>query len=402
MHLPVIIVGAGISGLSLAQGLAKEGIPFQVYDSDASLDARSQGYRFRISDDGIDALEENLTPEHFENLLYSCGTVPTGNNFPINLDALTGGPGEMLFKPGTKVPFPVKPRRAPLAADRGLLRQALVDGIEDRVFWGRRFESYINKEETVLVQFADGSEVEGSMLVGADGTWSRVRRQQLPHHRLLDSESRPMFGKTNITKEFIEQFSETAPSGVSFIRGPDGVSCVLETMRFAADMRYKPPQDYMYWVLFLRADNELAPKNILSLSPAECTALAKKLTKNWHPSLRSLFEHANDTDTCAIHVVTSGPDSLNSLEYPRDEDRVTLIGDAAHPMSITGTLGATTGLLDGSRLIKALKKSNMNPVGMRQYEREMREYATDAITNSYIGGKATFNMKLFHELPVVE
>lgn len=45
---PVLIIGAGISGLTLALGLRKAGIPYQIFERDSSLSARSAGWGLTI------------------------------------------------------------------------------------------------------------------------------------------------------------------------------------------------------------------------------------------------------------------------------------------------------------------------------------------------------------------
>ena len=47
-YSPVLIVGAGVSGLTLAQALLKEGIPFQIVERDESLSSRSAGWGLTI------------------------------------------------------------------------------------------------------------------------------------------------------------------------------------------------------------------------------------------------------------------------------------------------------------------------------------------------------------------
>ena len=58
----VIIIGAGISGLILAQYLRKSFIPFQIFERDASLDARPGGWGLTLHW-SLPALRELLPPE---------------------------------------------------------------------------------------------------------------------------------------------------------------------------------------------------------------------------------------------------------------------------------------------------------------------------------------------------
>ena len=60
--LHVVIVGGGIGGLCLAQGLKRAGVSFAVYERDKSPTAREQGYRVHIDPTGSRALHECLPP----------------------------------------------------------------------------------------------------------------------------------------------------------------------------------------------------------------------------------------------------------------------------------------------------------------------------------------------------
>lgn len=81
---PILIIGAGVSGLCLASGLRKNtALPLRVFEKDSSLHARSQGYRFRVSGEGIGALKHNLSPEGYERVLANaCAYVHDGYLFP--------------------------------------------------------------------------------------------------------------------------------------------------------------------------------------------------------------------------------------------------------------------------------------------------------------------------------
>src|SRR5215472_5247748 len=56
----VVILGGGIGGLCLAQGLKKAGVSATVYERDESRSSRSQGFRIHIDPEGSRALHQCL------------------------------------------------------------------------------------------------------------------------------------------------------------------------------------------------------------------------------------------------------------------------------------------------------------------------------------------------------
>jgi len=58
--LQVLIIGGGIGGLTLAQGLKKSGVSVAVYERDRTTTDRVQGYRVHINPAGSLALHECL------------------------------------------------------------------------------------------------------------------------------------------------------------------------------------------------------------------------------------------------------------------------------------------------------------------------------------------------------
>jgi len=72
----------------------------------------------------------------------------------------------------------------------------------------------------VKIYFRDGSDALGSLLVGADGTHSRIRKQFLPNHKFVDNEGRFIYGKTNLTPEVEEKFNKHAVDFYSIIQDP--------------------------------------------------------------------------------------------------------------------------------------------------------------------------------------
>lgn len=62
---PILISGAGIASLLLGQSLLRAGIPFLIFERDASISFRGQGYRLRLSAQGLDAIESVLGADGF-------------------------------------------------------------------------------------------------------------------------------------------------------------------------------------------------------------------------------------------------------------------------------------------------------------------------------------------------
>ena len=85
---PVLIAGAGISSLLLARSLLRASIPFLVFERDQSISFRAQGYRLRLSAEGLSAIESALGPEGFPAFWDKCGK--TGGRGFAAVDAKTG------------------------------------------------------------------------------------------------------------------------------------------------------------------------------------------------------------------------------------------------------------------------------------------------------------------------
>src|SRR5690348_1083067 len=76
--LRVLVIGAGLGGLCLAQGLHKAGVEVAVYERDAGLAVRTQGHRVHIDSRGEQALRECLPPSLYELFLATRGQPSKG------------------------------------------------------------------------------------------------------------------------------------------------------------------------------------------------------------------------------------------------------------------------------------------------------------------------------------
>lgn len=183
---PNLIIGAGVAGLTLAQGLRLRSIPFRLFERYARSHSL-QGHRFRISGDGRAALNSVLSPPLRRLLAGTAAeTHPLAPRYvdAVGVDVEKGtGKGTVLDYPA---PVPTADVEA-MPVDRAWIRLLTTLDIEDAVEYEKEFESYevigdVNHsgDEVVQVRFTDGSVVHGRLLVGADGIMSRVRKKLQP------------------------------------------------------------------------------------------------------------------------------------------------------------------------------------------------------------------------------
>jgi 2-polyprenyl-6-methoxyphenol hydroxylase-like FAD-dependent oxidoreductase len=398
----VLIVGGGIGGLCLAQGLKKHGVPFTVFERDPTPDYRPQGYRLRINSDGYDALEAALSEELMVAFLQSNAAFEPGFVFH---DPVTG---ERTVR---KAP-PVAPRGShhqqsttvprAFATDRATLRAVLRARLTpEELRYDMGFKAYTLQpnDEGVLAEFDNGEVVRGTLLVGADGTNSRVRKQFLPEHRVMDTDGRAIFGKTLLTPEFEAVFPKDALSKTALVTNPDPlVSLFSEPMRFThspSEVGIGLPEvdDYLYWVLIARSG--VFGSNVDPLTPEQLKQLSLRITEGWSPALREVFERQEPGVGAFIKISTTHP----TIEQWTPM-RVTLLGDAVHAMTPAG-IGANTALQDARVLLECLLAKGVGTAAVGEYEAQMRVYASAAISASLGAGQKMFGQPPLEEMTAI-
>ena len=151
----VIIIGAGLGGLTLGQGLKKAGISFSIFERDETAAFRPQGYRLRINGDGSSSLRKTLPSDVWE--LFEKTTARTNLGF-TSLDPFSGN--VTSYKPGPGPPRPGMPTENPsdvYTCDRATLRAVLgtidqVCPLENRSSIGHR-NRHLRTHRSALIAF---------------------------------------------------------------------------------------------------------------------------------------------------------------------------------------------------------------------------------------------------------
>jgi 2-polyprenyl-6-methoxyphenol hydroxylase-like FAD-dependent oxidoreductase len=395
--LHVVIIGAGTGGLCLAHGLSRAGISVAVYERDTtrSRDEGLQGYRVGIDPDGSRALHACLPPQLFDTLVATCARSPRYFNM------LTERRQEVLSTDGWGGDPGADPVSSEKSVSRMTLRQVLLTGLEDTVHFGKTLTRYdTGDDQTVTAYFADGDSATGTVLIGADGTSSPVRRQYLPHARLEDTGMIAIGGKAPLTDETRALLTPKMIDGLSLIFAPKGYGSVIYAMEFPWDAAGAPKtgigsadaeliarwpglafdntRDYIT-VSFGGAAKRL-PTGIMDMKAHDLHKLLGELTTSWHPDLRKLIALADPASFFPISIRTSVP--LAQWETTN----VTLIGDAIHTMTPGRGVGANTALRDARLLCRNLTSARDGQIplrtAIRDYETQMIGYGFDAVKKS--------------------
>ncbi|KAL6362735.1 hypothetical protein LRP88_04039 [Fusarium phalaenopsidis] len=386
---PILISGSGLASLLLAQSLRLSKIPFRIFERDESFIFRAQGYRLRLSTEGLDAIESVLDAKTWEHFWDKCGK--TGGSGFSAFDAVTGEQTEhvvpeKLVSRGGKV----------VGIARGDMRRIFAEGCEDHIEWSRNVTGYELTDDGVRAIFSDGTKsIEGSMLIGGEGIYSKVAKQVSGGKlKVYDTGARGIHGQAPTTA------FKGLGEGVFRLRDAtrsDGSVSIITNVR-PGEM--DDPDVEFGWTMGGEPGAIRAPNNDYTIVGKQAADIARSISKDWHPRFKPLFDEMNESEAAFWKITCSTPSGVP--EWP-NEPRVTVIGDAVHSMTPAGGIGANTAVRDSALLGRLLREAGGYKPGVTAaYEKEMRVYASEAVNQSYSTALGAFGIKIDEETsPVV-
>ncbi|MBA5793300.1 FAD-dependent monooxygenase [Flavobacterium sp. xlx-214] len=338
-NLPHIsIIGAGIGGVALAVACLHRGIPFTIYERDNSFNERSQGY-------GLTLQQASKAMHGFGISYLKKGVVSTKHVVHnTNGDVIAEWGMRKWVDDHTKT----SSKKTNIHIARQSLREALIEqlGGNEMIKWGHQLIDFDqNKDGKTNLHFQINGKIKTTqtdLIVGADGIRSIVR------NILINEDKSPL--------RYLDCMVILGICSLKSLKNTNSSLLDLATVFQTANGNeriYMMPfdADSVMWQLSFPINEEDA-KYLNAKGSEALKEEAIKRTK-WHTPVPEIVANTLESQISGYPVYDR--QSLNQ-DLLKNFGNVTLIGDAAHPMSPFKGQGANQALLDALSLAREISK----------------------------------------------
>lgn len=369
----VAIIGAGIGGIALALACKQRQIPFTLFERDATFNERAQGY-------GLTLQQASKEMKKFGISNLSDGIVSTLHLAHTTDGNVIGKWGLRNLENKEDIQAKNKNKSTNVHIGRQALRLELLNqlGGKNHVQWNHKLIDYSIMDDVQLTFETDGipKKYHADLVVGADGIRSAVRRL------IIGDNHTPLRYLECIVILGICKLNALTHVKTDLLDG----ATVFQTANGTERMYMMPYDKEAVMWQFSFPMNEKEAK-ILSEKGAE--ALKKEVIKRtqWHTPIPQIIA-ATETSKITGYPVYDRP--LLHPDLLKNAGPVTLIGDAAHPMSPFKGQGANQALLDALQLAQQIKNAYQNPTKeidlrtdvLQSYEKEMIDRSSIKVKKS--------------------
>jgi 2-polyprenyl-6-methoxyphenol hydroxylase-like FAD-dependent oxidoreductase len=339
---PVLIIGAGIGGITLASALTQRGFECRLFERAPELAPIGAG--ILVQTGALLALR---------TLKLDAAVAAGGQE--VRLGSLKTERGQTLQR--TSMSF-LKDElgAATVAIHRGRLQEVLLAGREGApVELGAELASHETDEGGVTALFADGRRERGALLVGADGLHSAVRR-------------------TLLGVSPLRYAGYTSWRGVADVSGSMPAHEVTEMWGPGARFGFAGiGQGQTYWFAVLNAPEGEREANSL--------AMVTQHFAHWADPVPNLLANTRPERVFRTDIHDRRPVSSWS------RGRVTLLGDAAHPTTPNLGQGGSMAIEDAVVLAHALERAPSVADALADYERRRVARTSRIVEASFRFGK---------------
>ncbi|CAE7767814.1 auaG, partial [Symbiodinium pilosum] len=340
----IVVAGGGIGGAAVAVALQSKGFDVLVLESDPSFDARKQGY--------------GLTIQGYGSTTQALGIDLARDDAPSTSHYTFSDSGEILGFFGEAFGSTSKDRKESQTASTGrfihiprqMLRRRIVDKLRPgTIRWNCKLKSFkclekngATQKHGVKITLTDGTALQAALLVGSDGIFSTVRRQlSLPGDRLN------YVGLVVVLGILSEDEMSVTLAHRRIFETVDGCTRIY-AMPFTTSSTM--------WQLSFPMGEDAAKK--LCKDQAALKEEIVRRCEAWHSPVPEMLRKTPLDSFSGYPVYDRDllePQILRPV--PEAARRVTLIGDAAHPMTPFKAQGANQALSDAVLLADVLVES---------------------------------------------
>jgi 2-polyprenyl-6-methoxyphenol hydroxylase-like FAD-dependent oxidoreductase len=377
--IKVLIAGAGIAGLTLAQGLRREGIECELFEREP-LDTWRTGYLLNLDAEGDGGLGACLPPALYELFVRASGETMDGHDMAVVVD-----PAGNQLSSMKHIGAEATGERPPTNIDRRTFREILLAGLDDVVRHGTEVVGVQVTDASVEVQLAGGRTASGDVLVAADGVGSAIRRRLMPDVGIIPAlvGALGLFGRSPLTDE-IEAELPASIWNAGFCIVNDGRGTMLGIGHWrprqaapeaAAELgiagSFAPARPYVMLNGAIPPGGEVPPPTEWTdETPSAMHATMAAAVADWHPAIRRLVGRIEPA------TLFSHPFRRLDPTPPWPTSRVTYVGDAINAMLPTLGKGANMAMRNAAVLRDQLLAANRGkrPLldAIRAYEDDMR------------------------------
>ncbi|KAH7109200.1 hypothetical protein EDB81DRAFT_821893 [Dactylonectria macrodidyma] len=404
MPFKIIIIGGGLTGSLLALGLIRNDIDVQVYERSEPHSTR-EGLQIRLTAPALQGMRTCLTQEHLMAIVKKFGPAS---------EAKAEAP-RVFHKDGSVLidlsKFPAYGKNAPI--NRGLLRDLMADPVFDagKLKYNLAFDRYevLNPgmdNERIRVWLADGSHDDCDLLIGADGSYTKVNKQiglnsidYIPRHVAITAKcDLPTSRFLKMSKELVGGPVMTWADKKSFFFG---VYLPKKDEQDGSSAAAKPSGQKSYdeglssCMISLNVERHLLPEDLDKQSlDAQYDFMAKSI-ESWSPMFQEMVEVMRGAPLHIYRPRTAKKPAKEWRKKVQNKDkpelghpRVWVIGDAMHAMLPPRGMGGNMAMLDAGEVLPflvdlAAKDKLDKRVSNAEIEKALYVFENKMITRSF-------------------
>jgi 2-polyprenyl-6-methoxyphenol hydroxylase-like FAD-dependent oxidoreductase len=331
--MKVVIIGAGIAGLALANYLRRDQI--EVVVNERAMGSRGGGHAFLMHTDGLSVLKE-------------LGDITEQQELP----------GQLVEEFVLSRPTGATVQQLPLDNWRCIKRTELTNYLYEKLPEGvikdnRLFTHFIYEEGRIVAAAFENGEIEyGDLFVGADGGFSKVRHSIFGATCFVPGRVKEVVGvatNKSIANEHRNVFNK-------FQRSDNGLAFGM----------IPSSKDELVW--FMQYDPSIS--DVEDASESSLSEFCHRLMADFPPLVKDVL-NSNDFKTSYIWN-TRDFNLLSSFSY----ENVVLIGDSAHMALPFTSAGTTNAMIDAKLLSIKLKEMDHQEAFKAYYQERSAEVSS--------------------------